>query len=158
VIEEVKVVSFARRVWIGLWSVILCALAIPYIGHAPRPLAQTSQSNIGNIVVCDSSVEIDTATSGNTELVALTAGDIIYVCGYNWIAAGTVTVQLVYGTGSACATGETDLTGEMQFTTQTGVSYGGAWGPVTQTAVANALCIELSDTVSVDGILTYAKY
>lgn len=144
------------RVYAGLVGLLVLALTLFQLGTGP--IASQAQFAQGDKVICDSSVEIDTAASGNTELVALTSGDIIYVCGYNWIAAGTVTVQLIYGTGSACGTGETDLSGEMQFTAQTGVSYGGDGRLVTKTAVSNALCVELSAAVSVDGLLTYGKY
>lgn len=104
-----------------------------------------------------SSVVISTASSGNVELVALNSGDIVYVCGYDVVATGAVAVQFIYGTGTACGTGETDLTGAMPFAANGGISVANTGALQFKNAVSNALCIELSAAVQVDGILKYVR-
>lgn len=103
------------------------------------------------------SVAVNTASSGNVELVSLSASNVIYVCGYSLIADAAVDVQFIYGTGTACATGETDITGPMGFAANGGVALTNAGVPQFATASANALCIELSDAVQVSGHVTYVK-
>lgn len=104
------------------------------------------------------SVVVNATASGNTELVALTTNQTIYVCGYNFMSSGTSDTRLVYGTGSACATGETGLTGLYPLIAQTGIAVANAGAPQMKTAVSNALCIELSAAVNVRGIVTYVKF
>lgn len=100
-------------------------------------------------------VVISTASSGNVELVALTSGQTIYLCDFTIMAGGTVGVQLIYGTGTACATGETNMTGVMPLVVNTGWTHN--YGGRLKTAEANAFCIELSGAVQVDGVVTYRK-
>lgn len=119
----------------------------------------TGTPDLKQLIGCDSSVAISTASSGNTQLVALTSGMTIYVCGYMMVGAGAVDAQIIYGTGSACATGETDLTGAMSI-----AAAGGGMGDSSpfwrglKTAASNALCIELSAAVQVSGILYYTQF
>lgn len=110
------------------------------------------------LITCGNSVKIDTASSGNTELVALTSGETVYVCGYELIAGGTVSVQFITGTGTACATGEFDETGAMPLVANSGlVSRSPFWTGLSSGA-SEAFCIELSAAVQVSGILYYTKF
>jgi len=108
-------------------------------------------------IICQNSVAISTASSGNVELVALTSGETVYVCEWNVIATGTVAVQLVYGTGTACATSETNLTGAYPLVANAGLVDRSDFAMM-RTASGNALCIELSGAVQVDGVLYYTKF
>lgn len=102
-----------------------------------------------------SSVVISTASSGNVELVAISGTTVHVACGFNIIAGGTVGVQFISGTGSACATGETNKTGVYPLIVNSGINSGfGA--PIFKGAAGEALCVELSAAVQIDGILTYA--
>lgn len=105
-----------------------------------------------------SSVAVNVSASGSTELVGLTGGQTIYVCGYVLVANGTVDVKVVYGTGANCVTGSTDLTGAMPWVVNSGVAAAlddGAWF---ETAVSNALCLNLSAAVAVRGHVRYVKF
>ena len=109
---------------------------------------------------CDSagvsSAAIDTASSGNVELVALVSGDIIHVCGFGFESdTATTSVQFIYGTGTACATGETDLTGPMTVLASTPVAVANGGATQFRTAASNALCIELGAATQVNGWVTY---
>src|SRR6185437_13159894 len=61
---------------------------------------------------CDGYAFYDASTNGATQLVALSAGKTIFVCGYTFTSSSTTanTVKLVYGTGTNCATGQTAMT------------------------------------------------
>ncbi len=121
-------------------------------------IAGNGTGNLTGLRLCDTSVAINTAAAGSTQLVALTAGQTIYVCGYNFMAAGAVNVDLRYGTGTNCATAPVSLTGPYNLVAQTGVSYGNGAGVVVQTAAANALCVNLSAAVQVSGVVSYTKF
>ena len=108
------------------------------------------------------SVAISTASSGNVQLVAISGSTIVYVCGFDVTAAADVSVQFVSGTGSACATGETDKTGVYQLTAASGAGLRGlarpnGGAPQFKGAAGEAMCIELSGAVQVDGLLTYVQ-
>lgn len=103
------------------------------------------------------SAAINTASSGNVEVVALAASQTIYVCGFSLVADAAVDVQFIYGTGTACDTGETDLTGIWGFGANGGIAVPNAGAVQFKTASANALCIENSGTVQVSGHVTYVK-
>ena len=125
-----------------------------------KALYQGEQGSAGlaGHVGCDSSVVYDAATSGSTQLVALSSGKTIYVCGFVLFSAGTTNVKLNYGTGTACGTGTTALTPAFQFTAQTGAAYGSSEGYVAKTAASNALCINSSAAVAVQALVTYAQF
>ena len=119
----------------------------------------TGTPDLKQLIGCDSSVAISTASSGNTELVALTSGMTVYVCGYMIVGDGDVDVQIIYGTGTACATGETDLTGAMPIASSGGgMAESSSFWRGMKSAASNALCIELSAAVQVSGILYYTKF
>lgn len=144
--------SLRPRLTLALW--LWVALALP--AHTLH--AQITISGGAPALACDSSVSVDTATSGNVELVALTAGQSVSVCSYTLVADGIVAAQFIYGTGTACATGETDLSGPMAFVANSGASAGSGTGVLFRTAAGNALCIELSAAVGVRGSVSYAKF
>jgi len=104
-----------------------------------------------------SSVAISTSSSGNTQLVALAASQTVYVCGFQVFAGGTTNVSLITGTGSACATGETALTGAYPFIAQTGIALGNAGAAQVKSAPSSAVCIKNSAAIAIAGMLTYVQ-
>lgn len=108
------------------------------------------------IIGCDGTAIYDASTNGSTELKALTSGRAIYVCGYTIIASGTVNVKLIYGTGTACATGSNNMTPAYQLTAQNGAVDGAPFYRGMKTASANALCINTSAGVAVQAIVYYS--
>src|SRR5262245_15547198 len=64
--------------------------------------------------ICDDPAKVTSANinlgagTGNTEIVALSGSTIITVCDYFIQVGGADGTQWIMGTGSACATGETD--------------------------------------------------
>jgi hypothetical protein len=103
-------------------------------------------------------VNIDqTSLNGNAELVALTSNQTIYVCGFSLSVSATANVRLVYGTGTACATGETGMFGPYYWVANQGISHGGAGAIIHKAAISNALCLETSASTNVGGHVQYVK-
>jgi len=128
---------------------------------APSVASFAGDKASGNLIAhvgCDKSVAISTSSSGDVQLVALSGSTVVYVCGYNVMANGTTNVQFEYGTGSACGTGKTALTGAYPLTAQTGVSYGNGEGVVLQGAAGNALCVNNSAAIAIAGVVTYTQF
>src|ERR1700690_4401753 len=89
--------------------------------------------NVSNCVPgiqASASVPINVAAATTTQLVALVAGQAIYVTSWDAMAAGTNNVTLVYGTGTACGTAQVTLTGAYPFIAQAGISKGNGSGIV----------------------------
>lgn len=128
-----------------------------YIARKANQYGHQFIASICNDPTLTTSAVINATASGNTEVVPLTASQTIYVCGYNFIASGTADVRLVYGTGTACATGETGITGLYPLVANTGIAVPNGGAIQTKTASGNALCIETSASVNVRGMVTYAK-
>ena len=137
---------------------VLCMVCLAIWSLAQPTQAQPSQSETPSrcVTAAPSVVEVEVMTTANNELVALVAGQRIYVCGFvldNDTAA--TRMQFIYGTGTACATNETDITGPMTIASLT-VPNGGATQFVT--ASGTALCLELNDNTQVNGWVTYVQY
>jgi hypothetical protein len=127
------------------------ALFLTLLGFAPaqaQPVIPLTQASIP--------ITISTATT--TQLVALKAGQSIYVTSISIIAAGTGNIQLVYGTGTACATGQGNVTGNYSLTTQVGFTLGNGSGVVLVVPQGAALCAVTSGAVGMPGSLSYAQF
>ena len=131
----------------------------------PNEGQQTTANSISVTLPSDKASCLDDAqvssavieTSVDAQLVALSGSTIIYVCAYNVIAAGTVNVRLISGTGTVCATGLTARTGTYQLTAQTGIAVANGGGVQLKTAAGEALCIDVSAAVTASGLLTYVQ-
>jgi hypothetical protein len=105
-----------------------------------------------------SSVNINlTATTGNTEIVALSGSTVIYVCGYQLIVGGADGTQWITGTGTACATGETDKATFNFAAAGDGIAAGNAGYMIFKTAAGGALCVERTNSVTLSGIVSYVQ-
>jgi len=128
----------------------------------PRALPVAPYLNNGATMdfnfTCANSAAISVAAGTTTELVALTASQVIRVCGFV-ISGDTLatTAKFVYGTGVACGSGTTDITGAMRMPDEGSISHTGMNGSAFRTIASNALCITTT-TGAVTGFVTYAKY
>lgn len=115
--------------------------------------------NSARPIYCSESAFLNMTTATTTQLVALTASQIIYVCSYAFEAAGATNAKLVYGTGTNCATGTTDATPTWEWTAQTGINRNSGGGNiVTKTAVSNAICASSSAAVNLKVEISYTKF
>lgn len=103
-----------------------------------------------------SSVPVAISTATTTQLVALSGTTKVYVCGFTGAVTATNTLTFEYGTGSACGTGTTALTGAMVL--PVGVTaIGNSGGTVMSGIAGNALCVLSGTTGAVNGVLTYVQ-
>lgn len=122
---------------------------------ATQPVSGTVTANAGTgfPVVPTASAAVNDSASGLTQVVAAASGKSIYVTGYTVVTAAAVSVQWEYGTGTACGTGTTALTGPMSF-----AANGGAAAHQTLFVPSgDALCLNLSAAVQVGGSVSYAQ-
>lgn len=115
------------------------------------------------ITVCNQSATINDSASGLSQIVALTAGKSIYVCGYDLETAGTAAsnVYFEYGTGTNCGTGTglSGLPGPIPFPASfAGITRGSGIGILFTVPSANALCLNESAAVQVSGTVQYTVY
>ena len=98
-------------------------------------------------VNCTASAMYDNTLTGLQQLVAAQAGQRIYICGYEINVGTASTVQLSYGTGSACGTGATAtaLTPPWVFTANQSFVDTESGGPLV-VPPGNALCANITGT------------
>ncbi len=129
---------------------------------APQPNQSTT---VGDPCLATGSVKqsaaISVAAAGTTQLVAVSATQVIYVCGFVVTTTGVTTVttaQFEYGTGAAC-TGPTVLTGTFaQSLVTSAIVVVATTATQFSVPVGNGLCIVVAGTTpSVQGYLTYVQ-
>lgn len=117
-----------------------------------------SGANLVAIIQGDTTAKIDVSTATTTQLVALSGSTKVYVTSLSIIAAGTGNIKFVYGTGSSCGTGTTDLTANYNLTAQSGLALGAGLGPVLVVPASQALCVTTSAAVQMSGHVTYTQF
>ena len=123
--------------------------------------SQVTVTNPCNSTAPRSHIKVAITTATTTELVPLTTGNVIYVCEFSLTISQVVTtaniIKFVYGTGTACATGTTDITG--------GFGTGGVTAgiPISvngggfKTPISNALCATttIGASAAFSGVVSY---
>jgi hypothetical protein len=141
------------------WILALSFCAFAWLALATPAVAQQSAQNNTDTrcnTAAPTTIAINTATSGNVELVALSAGKKVYVCGFSLDNdTATTGLQFIHGTGTACATDEADFTGVY---TVAALTFPNASSTIFATGTGEAFCIELSTNTQVNGQLTYVQY
>jgi hypothetical protein len=134
------------------------AFAILAAAFTPTQAQQSAQNNTDSRcgTAAPTTIAINTATSGNVELVALSAGKKVYVCGFSLDNdTATTGLQFIHGTGTACATDEADFTGVY---TVAALTFPNSPATIFATGTGEAFCIELSTNTQVNGQLSYVQY
>lgn len=120
--------------------------------------------NLAGLTICNASAQLQMATATTTQIVALAASQKIRVCGYaiqGSTSATATTLKLVYGTGTACATGTTQITPAWNMPVSSvamPMAHGSGIGELFSTATGNALCATSSAAGTVNIFLTYSQY
>jgi len=139
-------------------------------GSAVPPRAEyggaVSSGNLVGVIQCDKSVVFNSTSAATTQLVALSGSQVIYVCGYSLMIQGVATtpasIKFVYGTGSNCGTGTTDLTGTLTGSTVAGsaleVSVGNGLGTIFRTTAGQALCMTTATVTLKAGTVFYTQF
>lgn len=140
----------------------LAAFLAPFAFAQPGPSATVIEygSNLNpcqSVSIAKSSVAISLTTSLTTQLVAPVAGKSVYLCGIATTGAAASTLTLEYGTGTACGTGTTALTGAFLPSTGSLFKLDGTVG-LLKAPAGNALCLVTGGTAgSVQGVATYVQ-
>ena len=103
------------------------------------------------------SVAINISTATTTKLITGITSRWVYITNFNVIAGGTGNIQLVYGTGTLCATGQTALTGAYNLTAQAGLVLGSGVAPNLVVPTGNDVCAITSAAVQMSGSIAYAQ-
>ena len=118
--------------------------------------AQPSQSETPSRCVTARPLTVSVSLTTTTELIAAVSGQRVYACGiYLDNDTATTELQFKYGTGTLCATNETNLTGAI---TAAAVSMANAGATQLTTGSGTAMCLELNSNTQVNGWLTYVQY
>lgn len=147
--------KFRLSIW-HVPSIIAAAAVVGFISMlAYLPLPARAQQ-VGQLN-CSQSVIYDASTNGPTQLVANASQSQIYICGFLLTAGGTANVKLEYGTGTACATGETALTPAFPMVTQMIITDSAPMWRGLRVPPAKNLCINASAGVAVQAIVFYSQ-
>lgn len=135
-----------------------CSSAYPTAGTLTASLSTITPPSLDICTISPkTSVSVAISTATTTQLVALSAGKIVHVCGFDASFGATTTAQLEYGTGSACGTGTTALTGVYAPATGTIWEAGNGNSTFIKTIASNALCLVSTGTGGINGVLTYVQ-
>lgn len=143
-----------RKVLTGVVLAVLLAVSVVY--------AQTvSSSGQGPLIQCDSTAVVSIAGATTTDSIPLVANKKVFVCGYTLTVQGAAaanTVRFVTGTGTACGTGTTNLSGAMVgqavagsvLAVQSSVGFRGV--------ASGSVCITTTTADAVAGHIHYAQF
>lgn len=146
---------------LGVFGILAAALIL---GAIPMKSANAQVPwNPCNTTAMQTNVKIAATTATTTELVALAAGQIIYVCDFSLtisqVATTANTIKFVYGTGTNCATGTTDITAAFGAGGITATRPIVITGRNLKTIAANALCVTTTIGASAffNGYISYIQ-
>lgn len=104
--------------------------------------------------VCNLHAAVSLSAAGNTQVVALTAGQSIRVCHFSVSADTPVDIQLVNTTAAACGGVATAISGVYKSVWTMALDF-----PAPLVGLAsNSLCVNLGTAVVTGGLLSYAVY
>lgn len=127
----------------------------PSYSSLPVVLAQDTSPCSDALRVSDAVVSIDTL--GNTQVVALSAGKKIYVCGYKLVTTSAMAFYWISGTGTNCGTGETAEEGSQAYAANGGVVEPNGGSVQFSTAFGGALCLKTGAATHLGGRVTYVQ-
>lgn len=120
-------------------------------GTNVQTIKTDTSGNVDVSQIAHSRASVTVSSSGLTQILAASGSTVITVYHFSILMASTVGVQLEYGTGSACGTGTTAITGVYQN------AAGIALDIPFALPAGNALCVNLSSGVAGGGLLLYSQ-
>jgi hypothetical protein len=121
-------------------------------------IAVTSGSvAVTNLVSCDSAASISMTSATTTQAIALVSGKSVYVCGFLLNADGKTTARLVQGTGTNCATGQSNLTPPFNVDAGANVQLGSGLGRLLKSNAGSAVCVMSSAGKTLNVLLIYTQ-
>ena len=143
---------------LGAWA-LAAGLMLTTCLAPPTARAQGVSPN--QMFGCNQSANYDASTNGATKLVTGAASKGIYVCGWNVMPGGTVSVQFVYGTQAStpCDTGQTAITPAFQLTAQTAeIDHLPVYTGVKAVPTGKDVCILTNAGTAVQAILYFTQF
>lgn len=137
------------------------AMALGLIASVSPQSAKAQGVSPNQMFGCNQSAKYDASTNGATRLVQGNATQGIYVCGWNIMPAGTVSVQFVYGTQTTnpCDTGQTPITPAFQLTAQIPeVDHLPVYTGITPVPAGKDVCLVTNAGVAVQSILYFTRF
>lgn len=139
--------------------------AVDQNGAVRIPLASTAGALAASLFTgatyetdftCASQAAVALTASGLTQIVALTAAQVIRVCHVSMAGDAAVNVKFSTGTGSNCGTGTADLTGLYYGINTLALDFSNH--AALRVPSGQALCVSLSGAANWGGVIVYAKY
>lgn len=146
-----------KRLLIGLLLLIGASLSA-YAQSRSSLCYTTNGTNCVLAIQASNSNAINISTATTTELIALDANKTIYVTSWDVMAGGTGTFQLVFGSGTACGTGTTNLTGAYPLVAQAGIAKGNGLGIVLAIPKGKALCAVTNANIQYSGSVSFVQF
>ena len=127
---------------------------------------QSSADPCASPGVVKNSIPVAITSATTTQLVALVSAQTVFVCNFTLTISQVITtantIKFVYGTGSACGTGTTDITGLFGgggITAAAPIVIMGGGNTLFKTIAGNALCVTTAIGASgnFQGVVTYVQ-
>ncbi len=116
-------------------------------------------TSVSNLLACEDSTKtflraaIQFTTATTTQIIAASGSTAIKICSLYYGTSGATNVSLLYGTGSSCGTGTTQITGTQGFQVNAGLAIERQLAlPASQ-----AFCMTSSAAVNIGGFVTYVQ-
>jgi hypothetical protein len=122
--------------------------------------ASVNTDPCGSWGVIKTSKAVNISTAVTTSIVGVSGSTAVFVCGFHLetVSGTTPTFQFEYGTGAACGTGTTVLTGTYTGAALQTFFYGGGEMTLFQAPASNGLCIVSGGTTpNIQGVVTYVQ-
>lgn len=147
-----------RKLLITIVWALICLPTLALAQSNFKPCYSTGQNNCVPAVAASNAAIIAVSSNTTSELVALVAGKRIYVTSWDLISSAAGTFKFVYGTGTNCGTGTTDLTGTYTVGTSTVFTKGNGLGMLLVVPVSNALCYTSGASIAAQGTVSYVQF
>ena len=116
----------------------------------------TQPANVMGVPNTVTTTPINDSASGETQIIAASGSNYIYVTHYHLFSSGTTTAQWDVGTASNCGSNTATIDGPMSFIAQTGISAGSGLGAVLVIPAGDALCLNLgTGSIQVGGTVDW---
>lgn len=117
-----------------------------------------SSGNLTGIIQADHTAHKKITTAAATEIIAANGSTSTYITYAKIRSGGAANVNLVYGTGTNCGTGQTDLTDAEPLTASDGWIGGSGLGPILIVPASQAVCLKEDATATVTAVLAYTQF
>jgi hypothetical protein len=111
-----------------------------------------------SIILCDKSISFSSTSIQTTQIIPISPGQSIYICGFIINSGGTNTVKIQGSTSIACTTGVTSLTPSFSLISGSNIIFGQSLGSLFNTPNGNNVCIVTTTTGIVNLLVIYTVF